>query len=54
MEMQNTPDIETIRAAVAGEALALEKVLACLLRRRDQPPCNSEKTPAGREYQGRC
>lgn len=29
MGMQNTPDIETIRAAVAGEAWALEKVLAC-------------------------
>lgn len=29
MEMQNTPDFETIRAAVAGEAWALEKVLAC-------------------------
>lgn len=27
--MQNTPDFETIRAAVAGEAWALEKVLAC-------------------------
>lgn len=29
MGTQNTPDIETIRAAVAGEAWALEKVLAC-------------------------
>lgn len=29
MEMQNTPDFETIRAAVAGETWALEKVLAC-------------------------
>lgn len=29
MEMQNTPDFETIRAAVAGEAWTLEKVLAC-------------------------
>jgi len=29
METQNTPDMETIRAAVAGEAWALEKVLAC-------------------------
>lgn len=29
MEMQNTPDFETIRAAVAGEVWALEKVLAC-------------------------
>lgn len=29
MGTQNTPDIKTIRAAVAGEARALEKVLAC-------------------------
>lgn len=29
MGTQNTPDMETIRAAVAGEAWALEKVLAC-------------------------
>lgn len=29
METQNTPDMETIRAAVAGAAWALEKVLAC-------------------------
>lgn len=29
MGTQNTPDFETIRAAVAGEAWALEKVLAC-------------------------
>ena len=29
MGTQNTPDIETIRAAVAGEVWALEKVLAC-------------------------
>lgn len=29
MGTQNTPDIETIRAAVSGEAWALEKVLAC-------------------------
>ena len=28
MGTQDTPDIETIRAAVAGEAWALEKVLA--------------------------
>lgn len=28
MKAQNTPDIETICAAVAGEAWALEKVLA--------------------------
>ena len=29
MGTQDTPDFETIRAAVAGEAWALEKVLAC-------------------------
>lgn len=29
MGTQNTPDIKTIRAAVAGKAWALEKVLAC-------------------------
>lgn len=29
MGTQNTPDIKTIRAAVAGESWALEKVLAC-------------------------
>lgn len=29
MGTQNTPDFETICAAVAGEAWALEKVLAC-------------------------
>lgn len=28
MRTQNTPDFETIRAAVAGESWALEKVLA--------------------------
>ena len=29
MGTQDTPDFETIRAAVAGEAWALEKVLVC-------------------------
>lgn len=29
MGTENTPDFETIRAAVAGEAWALEKMLAC-------------------------
>lgn len=47
MTQQNMPDYETIRAAVAGEKWAVEKVLECYADEIDQLATVEMKQPDG-------
>ena len=47
MTQQNMPDYETIRAAVAGEKSAAEKVLDCYADKIDQLATIEKKQPDG-------
>ncbi len=47
MTQQNMPDYETIRAAVAGEKWAVEKVLECYADEIDQLAAVEKKQPDG-------
>lgn len=47
MEQSNMPDFETIRAAVAGEKWAVEKVLECYADEIDQFATNEKEQPDG-------
>lgn len=47
MEEQNMPEYETIRAAVAGEKWAVEKVLECYSGEIDQLATVKRKQPDG-------
>lgn len=47
MEEKNMPDFETIRAAVAGETWAVEKVLDCYSDELDKLATVEEKQPDG-------
>lgn len=44
------PDYETIRAAVAGEKWAVEKVIDCYADEIDQLATIEKKQPDGRRY----
>ena len=47
MEQSNMPDYETIRAAVAGEKWAVEKVLECYADEIDQLATIEKEQPDG-------
>ena len=47
MEQSNMPDFETIRAAVAGEKWAVEKVLECYADEIDQLATIEKEQPDG-------
>lgn len=47
MEQSNMPDFETIRAAVAGEKWAVEKVLECYADEIDQFATIEKEQPDG-------
>lgn len=47
MEQSNMPDYETIRAAVAGEKWAVEKVLECYANEIDQLATIEKEQPDG-------
>ena len=47
MEQSNMPDYETIRAAVAGEKWAVEKVLECYADEIDQFATIEKEQPDG-------
>ena len=47
MEQSNMPDFETIRAAVAGEKWAVEKVLECFADEIDQLATIEKEQPDG-------
>lgn len=47
MEQSNMPDYETIRAAVAGEKWAVEKVLECYAAEIDQLATIEKEQPDG-------
>lgn len=50
MEEMNMPDYETIRAAVAGEKWAVEKVLECYADELDKLATVERKQPDGSTY----
>ena len=47
MEKQTMPDYETIRAAVAGEKWAVEKVVACYQEEIDRQATVKKRQPDG-------
>lgn len=47
MDEQNMPEYETIRAAVAGEKWAVEKVLECYAKEIDQLATVERRQPDG-------